>query len=162
MEWLGAVRQQAITWSNVDPDLCPHMTSPGHNELNPMMAMNFVPHGIAKLGNNYPYVLTALNHGSMEVLLRNRISINLLETVKCFDMDRMSKLHQFSLGFSSMQVPKKELILLTHYPLGDVAEILNKHFLNSYERQIFWVFTVKFPSGECHKILLMIRQYWFR
>ena len=29
----GAVRQQAITWDNVDPDLCRHMVSLGHNEL---------------------------------------------------------------------------------------------------------------------------------
>ena len=27
------VRQQAITWANVDPDLCRHMASVGHNEL---------------------------------------------------------------------------------------------------------------------------------
>ena len=32
--WLGAVRQQAITWANVDPDLCRHVVSLGHNELN--------------------------------------------------------------------------------------------------------------------------------
>ena len=32
-EWLGAVRQQAITWANVDPDLCRHMVSLDHNEL---------------------------------------------------------------------------------------------------------------------------------
>ena len=32
-QWLGAVRQQAITWANVDPDLCRHMASLGHNEL---------------------------------------------------------------------------------------------------------------------------------
>ena len=25
---------QAITWANVDPDLCRHMVSLGHNELN--------------------------------------------------------------------------------------------------------------------------------
>ena len=31
--WLGAVGQQAITWANVDPDLCRHMVSLGHNEL---------------------------------------------------------------------------------------------------------------------------------
>ena len=31
--WLGVVRQQAITWANVDPDLCHHMASLGHNEL---------------------------------------------------------------------------------------------------------------------------------
>ena len=31
--WLGAVRQQANTWLNVDTDLCHHMASLGHNEL---------------------------------------------------------------------------------------------------------------------------------
>ena len=28
----SAVRQQAITWANVDPDLCRHMVSLGHNQ----------------------------------------------------------------------------------------------------------------------------------
>ena len=28
--WLGAVRQQAITWANVDPGLCCHMASLDH------------------------------------------------------------------------------------------------------------------------------------
>ena len=31
--WLGDVRQQAITWVNVNPDLFRHLASPGHNEL---------------------------------------------------------------------------------------------------------------------------------
>ena len=31
MAW--AVRQQAITWANNDPDLCRHVVSLGHNEL---------------------------------------------------------------------------------------------------------------------------------
>ena len=31
--WLGAVRQQAITWANVVLDPCRHMTSIGYNEL---------------------------------------------------------------------------------------------------------------------------------
>ena len=30
---LGGVRQQAITWTNVDLDPCRHMASLGHNEL---------------------------------------------------------------------------------------------------------------------------------
>ena len=33
--WPGAVRQQAITWANVDPHPCRHMTLPGHNEWQP-------------------------------------------------------------------------------------------------------------------------------
>ena len=32
-QWLGAVRQQAITWANVDPGFCPYMATLGHNEL---------------------------------------------------------------------------------------------------------------------------------
>ena len=32
-EWLGAVRQQAITWTNVDPERCPNMVSLSHNDL---------------------------------------------------------------------------------------------------------------------------------
>ena len=31
--WLGAIRQQAITWANVDLELWCHMASPGHSEL---------------------------------------------------------------------------------------------------------------------------------
>ena len=33
MPWLGAVLHQAITWAQVDPDLCRHMASLSHNEL---------------------------------------------------------------------------------------------------------------------------------
>ena len=32
-QWLGTVRQQAITWANVDPDMCHHMAWLGHNGL---------------------------------------------------------------------------------------------------------------------------------
>ena len=34
--WLGAVRQQAITWDNVDPDRYRQMVSLGLNELTNM------------------------------------------------------------------------------------------------------------------------------
>ena len=40
-EWLGAVRQQAITWASVDLDLCCHMTSLGHNEINHWSVKHF-------------------------------------------------------------------------------------------------------------------------
>ena len=33
--WLGAVRQQAVTWTYVDPDLCHQMASLGQSELMP-------------------------------------------------------------------------------------------------------------------------------
>ena len=31
--WLGAVKQQAIIWASVDPDLCHHRVSMSHSEL---------------------------------------------------------------------------------------------------------------------------------
>ena len=31
--WLGAIRQQAVTWVNIDQDLYHHMLSLSHNEL---------------------------------------------------------------------------------------------------------------------------------
>ena len=31
--WLGAIRQQAITWANNNLDICRHLTSLGHDEL---------------------------------------------------------------------------------------------------------------------------------
>ena len=34
--WLSAVRQQAIIWTSIDPDLSRHMALLGHNELKPM------------------------------------------------------------------------------------------------------------------------------
>ena len=32
-QWLGAIRQQVVTWANVDPDMCHYMVSLSHNEL---------------------------------------------------------------------------------------------------------------------------------
>ena len=32
--WLDAISQQAIAWANVDLDLCHHMISLRHNELD--------------------------------------------------------------------------------------------------------------------------------
>ena len=40
---LGAVRQQAITWTNVDPNLCRHMASLGHNEFNSVWLTSVSP-----------------------------------------------------------------------------------------------------------------------
>ena len=34
--WLGAIRQQAISWANIDTDFCHRIASLGHNDLNTM------------------------------------------------------------------------------------------------------------------------------
>ena len=38
--WLGAVRQPAITWANVDPDLCCHMVLLGHTVWRGLFLLN--------------------------------------------------------------------------------------------------------------------------
>ena len=38
---LGVIRQQAITWNNVGPDLCHYMASQGHIELNSILTFQF-------------------------------------------------------------------------------------------------------------------------
>ena len=38
--WFGAVRQQAITWTNVDLVPCRHMASPGHNDLTELYVIH--------------------------------------------------------------------------------------------------------------------------
>ena len=52
--WLGAVRQQAVTWTNVDTDLCHHMVSQGHNELSvhilrPVLGLPFANRWVSTL-----------------------------------------------------------------------------------------------------------------
>ena len=43
---VGAARQQAITWANIDPDFCCHMVSLGHNELTHLSLGQGVGHAI--------------------------------------------------------------------------------------------------------------------
>ena len=38
--WLGAIRQQAMTWANVDHVLCHHKASLGHNEFLELTCSN--------------------------------------------------------------------------------------------------------------------------
>ena len=40
-QWLGAVKQQAITWANVDPDLWRHMASLCHNGLTYILQITY-------------------------------------------------------------------------------------------------------------------------
>ena len=41
-----AWRQQAIAWANVDPHLCGHMASPGHNELIHLPIVPYILYGL--------------------------------------------------------------------------------------------------------------------
>ena len=59
-----------------------------------------------------------------------------------------------------VQIMFKSQGLLTHWPLEDLIEILEKLFYANYV--IDEVFLVKLPLHEFHWTLLMISQYWFR
>ena len=54
------------------------------------------------------------------------------------------------------------LCLLTHWPLGDMAAVLNIRFLNSFFWIVAWALAVKSLSSECHRNSLMRRQHWLR
>ena len=43
-KWPGVIKQQAITWANVDWVLCHHVASPGHNELTYQFVSKFQCH----------------------------------------------------------------------------------------------------------------------
>ena len=54
----GAVRHQTITWANVDPDLCRHMASLGHNELILLCIGTCIP--IAKMNCSWDWLIFAM------------------------------------------------------------------------------------------------------
>ena len=51
-------------------------------------------------------------------------------------------------------------MLLTHWPLGNVAIIFKIMFSNSLYRILAWTLAVIFLSGECSRISLMRNQHW--
>ena len=61
--WLGAVRQQAITWTNVDPDLCHHIASWGHNEEREFCLD--VHHNLNRDMNPLLYSMKSHSYGSL-------------------------------------------------------------------------------------------------
>ena len=50
------VRQQAITWANVDPDLCRHMVSLGQNESNSTSVIDALHESEFVLTKETPYL----------------------------------------------------------------------------------------------------------
>ena len=66
-QWLGAIRQQVITWANVDPDLRHHMASLGHNELTGQTQIQWIT---ALLPDSLWIV------GASQIVLQNNIEID--------------------------------------------------------------------------------------
>ena len=65
---IGAFRQQANTWANVDPDLCRHISSRGHSELIIYALFNqksedcFKTKRASSICNQIQYKITSGNH----------------------------------------------------------------------------------------------------
>ena len=59
MAWCCAVRQQGISWA-IDPDLCHHMASLGHNELTNAWLCN--------TGMRRPFILSIPNFTDLNML----------------------------------------------------------------------------------------------
>ena len=55
--WLGAVRQQAITWANVDLVPCRHKASPGYSELRNEMYVVLNSLATGKFESKFRYVI---------------------------------------------------------------------------------------------------------
>ena len=55
-ECLGAVRQQTVTRANIDPDLCRHLGSLGHNELIWQSSLQFAQLVILTESNGNDYL----------------------------------------------------------------------------------------------------------
>ena len=52
--------QQAITWANVDPDLCRHLASLGHNELSHAFSSSPRPQFVSHIPYSWIPDLTVL------------------------------------------------------------------------------------------------------
>ena len=81
--WLGAVRQQAITWANVDRDLCRQMASLDLNELNlefykrvATVIMTFAI--VSSFHSTIVPTLTQMRHGDAHMRLWNRPEVRKL------------------------------------------------------------------------------------
>ena len=75
--WLGAVRQQAITWANVDPDQCHHMASLGHRFFK-YKWYRFLPGTITNTlwGHIDHFQLLSQISGNIFKIINRRININ--------------------------------------------------------------------------------------
>ena len=83
MAWCHQATTQAITWANVDPDLCRHMASLDHNELiKQCISQNYPPADFLQVDLNGDAYISQLTGSSVKTLssLVQVISCNLCGT----------------------------------------------------------------------------------
>ena len=98
----GVIRQQAITWVNVDPDICYYMAKIGHNKLNKLTL--FVKNYLVS-SNNVRNFYQSYCHADIFLLNNNVCNFN-------------REVSDISSAIS----------LSTHWPLGDFNLILGRLF----------------------------------
>ena len=90
--------QQGITWANVDPDLCPHMMSLGHNELR-LHHINIVMAQCKTVVTRLPFISTYSSSSSE--LSDSSLESSWLSSPKCSSSDS-----SFSLSDASSPSPE--------------------------------------------------------
>ena len=96
--WLGAVRQQAITWTNVDLDQWCHMASLSHDGLTHWGRVTHIC--VSKLhtiGSD-----NGLSPGRRQAIIRTNAGILLIRTLGTNFSDILGEIHSFS--FSKMHL----------------------------------------------------------
>ena len=63
--WLGAVRVQAITRANVDPNMCHHMASFGHESLNTWENLPTLSRQTFKIHSLFSWIYLYIFHSSL-------------------------------------------------------------------------------------------------
>ena len=124
--WLGAVRQQPITWANVHPDLCHYMASICHNELTHWGRVTHICVGkLTIIGSDNglsPGRHQAIIWTSSGILLIGPLGTNfsqILIAIETFSFKKMhlkissAKWRPFSLGLN----------VLTHWGLNTMANV---------------------------------------
>ena len=133
MAW--CLRQQAIAWANVDPDLCHHMASLGHNELkcymlarDSLMAQNDCPTECVSISHN-----TKIHHEIKAHVLVNQLCNMLSVLSNQLDTKFISQ------KSNANQMNCIELVLwneqehnLTHWGWDKIATILQMTFSNAF------------------------------
>ena len=88
---LGAIRQQAITWANVDPVLCHHIESLGHNELTHWgRVMNIYVSKLIVTGSD-----NGLSPGRLQAIILTNAGIFLIGTLITNFSEILSKFTEF-------------------------------------------------------------------
>ena len=109
--WLGVIRQQAITWANVDPDLCHHMMS----------------HSLGHKHHELTLSWTHIFAGACPKLSHCQVTMTPTKLQHMYEWMNGRRLHTkstFNLSHTHQRIRGKIYIIFKHWPLG----VFNRSF----------------------------------